>query len=176
MALTVEDGTGLAAADALVSLAACDAFHTDRGNTTWTGTDAAKEVAIRRASAFLSNAYAWQGWPVQPRVQALAWPRVSVIDRDGYSVASDAVPREIADACCLIALQELVEPGSMDPTVIQADKVKRERVEGAIEVEYANARTDAEASRPVLLAVRDLIGGLTRNNTGGGLAGVAVRG
>ena len=72
MALTV--GT-----DAYVSLAACDAYHTALGNTAWTGLDAAKEVAIRKATLWVDNAYRgrWKGIRCDT-TQPLAWPRWDV--------------------------------------------------------------------------------------------------
>lgn len=173
MPLTVEDGTGLAAADAFVSLADADAYHTARGNSTWTGDDADKEAAIRRASFFLSNSFRWKGYRLNGRTQALAWPRHDVVDGESWSVSADAVPQEIRDATAEIAVRELVSPGSMTPDVTMADKVKRERV-GPIEVEYANASAAADASRPILLIVRDMIGGLLAGSSNA-LVGRAVR-
>lgn len=175
MALVVEDGTGLATAESFVSVADADTYHTAKGNATWTGTDAVKEQALRRASVFLSSSYPWAGYPVNARTQALAWPRYDVVDQDGNPVASDEVPREVVNATCEVALRELVTPGSMNPDVTLADKVKREKV-GPIEVEYANADVSANASRPVLTIVRDMVGGLLRAGGASGMFGKAVRG
>lgn len=174
MPLTVEDGTGLAGADAFVSLAYVDAYHTARGNAAWTGDDADKEAAIRRATFFLSNSYRWQGYKRNGRSQALAWPRYDVVDLEGWGVPFDAVPQEIKDATAEVALRELATPGAMTPDVTLADKVKREKV-GPIEVEYANVSTGAEASRPVLMIVRDLIAPLLARVGRSPLVGSAVR-
>lgn len=180
MAITVETGEGLSAADALVSVAYVDAYHTARGNTTWTGQTAAKEQAIVRASAFLSNSYRWKGWPVKGRAhadgaQALAWPRAWVTDRYDYPVADDIVPEEVKQACAEIALREIVTPGTMTPDYTPHSRVKMERV-GPLAVEYDMSRPDAEGARPVLLIVRDLIGEFLDASAGSGLAGRAVRG
>lgn len=178
MALTVEDGTGLADADSFVSVAAADAYHDARGNTAWVSSsspaDEDKEQALRRASYFLSNSYSWQGYPVNGRSQALAWPRTGVTDAEDYAVPSTSVPREIADATCEIALRELVSPGAMNPDVTLSAQVKREKVD-VLEVEYSNAFTDADASRPILLIVRDMIGGLLKTGSSNSLVGEAVR-
>lgn len=175
MALTVEDGTGLSNADALASLAYVDAYHLARGNSTWTGTDAAKEEAIRRASEFLTNSYRWKGYPVNGRDQAQAWPRTYVEDAQGYSVPSDEVPAEVQKACAEIALRELVTPGQMSPDYTPSERVKSERF-GSVSFEYDMSRPDAEAARPVLLIVRDLIGGLLDAAGGSRLSGAVVRG
>lgn len=174
MALTVEDGTGLTGADAMISVTYADTYHGDRGNSTWTGTDAVKEAAIRRASFFMTNSYRWKGYPINGRDQAMAWPRSYVTDGEGYPVASNAVPAEVQQACAEIALRELVSAGSMTPDYTPSERVKREQV-GPLSVEYDLSRPDAEAVRPVLLIVRDLIGGLLAT-TGNRLAGGAVRG
>lgn len=175
MTLTVEDGTGLANADALVALVDVDAYHTARGNSTWTGDDADKETAIRRASFFLTNSYSWQGFKVNNRDQALAWPRTGVVDQEGYAIPITEVPQEIKDACAELALRELTTPGTMTPDVTLADKVNREKV-GEIEVEYANSRMDAYASRPVVTIVNDLIAQfLATGSQAGSVAGSTVR-
>lgn len=176
MALVVENGTGLATAESFVSVADADTYHSARGNSAWAdGTTAEKEEALRRASTFLSNSYPWAGYPVNARTQLLAWPRYDVVDQDGNPVASDEVPREVVNATYEVALRELATPGSMNPDVTLADKVKREKV-GPLEVEYANADVSANASRPILTIVRDMIGGLLRAGAASGMFGVAVRG
>jgi len=166
MTLTVEDGTGREDANALISVAYADTYHSELANATWTGATDDKEAAIRRASALLTNGYRWQGNKVNGRDQTMAWPRYDVVDEDGYAIASDAVPREIQQACAEIALAELVTPGVMTPTVVLSDRVKSERV-GPLSVEYQNARTDAGADRPVLLAVGDLVGRFLSGSSSG---------
>lgn len=174
MAFVVEDGTGLADANAFASVAYVDAYHNEGGNATWTGTDALKEAAIIRATRYLSNAYAWQGTRRKNRNQALAWPRTDVADNEGFAVPFDAVPTEIQQATAEIALRELATPGAMTPDYTPSDRVKSEKV-GSIAVEYDLSRTDAESVRPVLLVVRDLIGPLLATGGGSIVQGSAVR-
>ncbi len=174
MALTPEDGTGLANADALVDLATVDAYHTALGSAAWTGTDAIKEEAIRRASNFLNTSFSWKGYPINGRTQAMSWPRHDVVDRNGYSVASDEVPIEIKNATAEVALRELTTPGTMTPDVTPSEAVKRAKA-GPADVEFANYRTDAEASRPILLIVRDMVSGLTDSTAGSRVSGGVAR-
>lgn len=155
MTLIVEDGTGLADADALISLEYANAYHAERGNV-WTASSTEKEQAIRRASRFLSDSFIWDGLPKRPRVQSLAWPRTNVTDRDGYAVTANAVPPEIQRAVAEIALQEAATPGSMNPTYTPSGRVKSERV-GDLAVEYDLSRTDEDSARPILLIVRDMV-------------------
>lgn len=152
MALTVETGSGSSTADALVSLAGCNTYHAALGNSDWTGTDADKEAAIRRATAVLSHGFSWAGLRSHGRSQALAWPRSGCVDAEGYGIASDTIPVEIIDACCEIALREIVSPGSVVPDVTPSEAVKREKV-GSLEVEYVGAATSPAAHRPVMALV-----------------------
>ncbi|WP_457302466.1 DnaT-like ssDNA-binding protein [Phyllobacterium sp. P5_D12] len=174
MALIVETGTGSSTANAFWDAASIGTYHTSHGNAAWIGADTLKEAAIIRATAFLSNSYQWQGYKRNGRPQALAWPRVDVVDCEGWGVAFDEVPIEIKYATAEIALRELITPGSMNPDFTASEQVKREKV-GELEVEYLNSNTSAEGARPVLLIVRDLIGGLLRKGAGNALVGQASR-
>ena len=159
---------GSATADAYVSVEDCDAYCTARRLTDWTGTADSppdlKESAIRRATAYLNNAFGWKGTATNGRNQALAWPRVDVLDPDGYTVDSDAIPREIVQACCEIAAREASTPGYMNPDVVLTDRIRSETI-GPISTTYADSGASITAARPVLLLVRDLVAGLV---TGGG--------
>lgn len=151
MALTVEDGTGLAGADSLVSVAIADAYHTAMGNTTWTGTDAAKEIALRRATQYIDNRYTYRGTKLTS-TQALAWPRVGY--EDGYTVEAWPVAN-LKAACCEAALRALSDTLQTD---VAADQVTEETV-GPITVKYA--QKTGQTRYPVVdsLLARYSIGG-----------------
>ena len=173
MALTVETGSGLSTSDALASVSAADAYHAALGNAEWTGADADKEAAIRRATSFMCHALAWAGLRSHGRSQALAWPRSGCLDIEGYGIASDVIPIEVTNACAEIAMRELVSPGSMSPDVVIADSVKREKV-GPIETEYTAAAQSAVAHRPTLLLVREMLAPFLASR-GADIFGKAVR-
>jgi hypothetical protein len=121
VALVVEDGTGMDDAEAYVSVADCATYHTAMGNT-WTGTVAAKEAALRRATQYIDAMYRFRGYP-ENESQALAWPRYD------YTWPVKAV----TDATCELALRAL--SGALyadeDAAVVESEKV------GPIEVKYA---------------------------------------
>ena len=175
MPLTVTPGS--ATADAFVSVADCDTYCEAHGLTDWTGTADSpadlKEAAIRRATAYLSNAFSWKGTRANGRSQALAWPRIDVEDAEGEAVDEDAIPVEIVQACCHIAAAEAANPGVMNPSVDLTARIKRERI-GPIETEYASVPNQAELARPILLVVGDLVGGLIAGGTNS-LVGTAIR-
>lgn len=132
MALTVEDGSVVAGAESYCTVAFADTYHTNRGNTTWTGTDAVKEAALRKATDYMLQAYRdrWQGLRAEDD-QPLDWPRDWVVV-DGYSVDSDIVPTEVQRACAELALRAL----SADLYADQGQLKSRVKV-GPIETEYA---------------------------------------
>jgi hypothetical protein len=178
MALTVEDGTGLANADAFVSVEDCDTYCENHGLTDWTSQArspaADDEAAIRRATTWLSSAFTWKGYKLNGRDQALAWPRTDVEDAEGEDVASDEVPAEIVTATCIAAAYERSNPGGLTPNVVLTDRIKAERI-GPISTEYASMPISADAARPVLTLVLDIISGLLATGSNS-LVGRAVRG
>lgn len=178
MSLTVEDGTGLAAADAFVSVDDCDAYCTAQGLNGWTSATrspaADDEAAIRRATSWLSNSFTWKGYKLNGRSQALAWPRTDVEDEEGEDVASDEVPAEIVQACCIAAAYERANPGGLSPSVTLQNRVKAKGV-GPLRKEFFAAPMTAESARPILTLVNDLIGGLLSGGNNA-LVGRAIRG
>jgi hypothetical protein len=172
MTLTVEDGTGKANADAFVSLTDCATYCTNHG-LTFIGTDTAKEAAIRRATTYLSQGFSWKGAKLNGRSQALAWPRTDATDGEGDDVDDDEVPAEVVSACCEVAVRELANPGVTSPDVTMTERVRSEAV-GPLRTEYAAVPATADAARPVLTLVMDLIGGLLSASSNP-LVGSAVR-
>lgn len=98
--LTVEDGTGVAEADAYVEITDVDTYATNYGKTSWTGlTNNEKELHIRRATQFIDNKYPYPGTP-KTATQGLFFPLEELWVR-GYQVTG--VPRQLKDAVCELA-------------------------------------------------------------------------
>lgn len=133
MTLIVETGAGLANAESYISVANADARHSAFGNTAWTGTDAAKESALRRATAYMLQAYRtrWKGTRFS-ETQALDWPRYVPDLIDGWHVNTDVVPAEVANACADLAIKALA--GTLNSDLERA--IVREKV-GPLETEYS---------------------------------------
>lgn len=166
MALTVTPGSE--DADSYATVAAADAYHSDLGAAAWTGTDAVKEAALRRATAWIDGRYRarFPGVRTYARAQALEWPRVGADDAEGTPIPSDEIPDEVVAATCEAALRELVSAGSLSPDVTSSDAVKRAKA-GPVEVEFASPAVTAAMARPTLTVVEDLLGRLFR--IGGGV-------
>ncbi|OQS32986.1 DnaT-like ssDNA-binding protein [Chromobacterium haemolyticum] len=75
MALIVEDGSGRADAESLVTLKEADGHHLEHGNGAWSGlSEAMKERRLRYAALYLSSMWQFAGKPVNVS-QGLAFPR-----------------------------------------------------------------------------------------------------
>jgi len=132
MTLVVESGSGLVNAESYASVADTDARHTALGNTAWTGTEATKEAALRRATEYMEQAYRtrWKGTRLT-RAQALSWPRYGACV-DGWDIPSTEIPADVVSACIDLALRALA--GELNPDLERA--VIREKV-GPLETEYS---------------------------------------
>jgi hypothetical protein len=149
MALVVEDGTGKADAESLISVADATSYHAARGNTAWAdlASDTVREQMLRRATDYMQATYKqrWKGVPVTT-TQALDWPRAYVEREYSYSTAttppssidgnlwwpSNEVPVAVQRACAELALRAI--DGDLAPDLDAP--VIREKV-GPIETEYA---------------------------------------
>jgi hypothetical protein len=175
MALTVEDGTGLAGAESYISVADADTYHSVRGQATWTGADGLKEEALRRATLFIDARYGprFSGVRYRGRDQALMWPRAGAEDIEGWGIDHDEVPLEIARATAEAALRELVEPGFLSPdvTISSAGQVIEKTV-GPLTLKFAEG-TATDRTRPLVQIIDDILAPLLRG-LGGGFGGVPI--
>lgn len=131
MALAVEDGTGVADAEAYISVTDADAYFSARGNATWAALDpTAKEQVLRKGADYLESEFRWRG-DRATSTQALSWPR-SGVTMDGVALASDAVPLAIKRANAELA----VRASAADLKADEGAQVLSEQV-GPIAVTYA---------------------------------------
>lgn len=133
MAIVVEDGTGLADAEAYISVADADAYFLARGNTVWAAlAEPAKEAALRLGADYMEAVYGhrWKGARIS-MTQALSWPRDGVCV-NGFDVPDDVVPLAVARANAELAVR--ASAGSL--LVDQGAQVVSETV-GPISVTYA---------------------------------------
>jgi hypothetical protein len=163
MALIVETGAGVSNADSWVSLANATTHFANYGGF-WTGADAAKEQALRRAALWLSTFIRWNGAKAYTG-NMLAWPRIGMMDCDGNSIAENTIPPQIVMAQLAAASAELQSPGILTPSITPGAQTKREKVD-VIEVEYMTPKDmgfpDSTYDplmqlRPVLTQVSDYI-------------------
>lgn len=163
--------------DAYCTVAAADTYHANMGNTDWpTATSdeaiiAKKEIALRRATAFLDTIARgkWKGVKAS-QTQKLAWPRSYVVDEDGYEIDEAAIPQQIADATCEAALrlydgEELIE--DVTPAV------QSESVAGAVSVSYFQNTDNVTVYRKIYLMLKGLVNGTIGGAENSGSTAVA---
>lgn len=104
--MALDTTVGGASADSYASLAQAATYHANLGHTTWDATDSEiQEQKLRLATQYLDSRYSWRGVKVA-QTQALDWPRSGVVV-DGYTLASDAIPVALRNACCELAYKAL---------------------------------------------------------------------
>lgn len=138
----VEDGSVVSGANSYLSVADADAYHSDRGNAAWTGTNAVKQSALIRATDYIEQKYAerWQGCRADED-QDLSWPRAGISGID-----DDFIPKELKQAVALLALEAL--SADLNPNLDQSSAIKREKTD-VLETEYFEAAIGT-TSRPAI--------------------------
>lgn len=149
--------------------AKADAYHLERGNSAWAGTDAAKDSALVRGTDYIDGRYRWRltsgrwqsmfpGERTAGRTQAREWPRTGAEDYDGNEIPDDETPIEAEHATYEAALRELVEPGSLSPDYVPSGQVIREKV-GPIEVGYSAPQVTDNMlpNRPIIPMIDEII-------------------
>ncbi|MEO6532849.1 MAG: DnaT-like ssDNA-binding protein [Pseudolysinimonas sp.] len=157
MALIVEDGTGLSTAESYISVPAFKAYADARGLDYGASTDAQIEQALRRATAWLDAVYGarFGGYRVAVS-QALVFPRSGLVDREGFGIAYNSVPRQIASATAEAAVREIATPGSLSPDVVPGEMVKSLKA-GSAQIDYAGAGNAVLSATPVVQIIDGIL-------------------
>lgn len=141
--LVVEDGTCVAGANSYISLEEAVKYQTERGRAEWLALDDdGRAASIVRATQYVDSLYVWKGRR-KFREQELAFPRVMILDLDGFPV--EGVPRQMKQAVLEAAYYgrkaELFTVRSSEDGIVKRDRKKVDVIE--TEVEYFN-RDEAE--------------------------------
>lgn len=125
--------------------ASAAAYWAAAGYTVPSGTVAA---ARQIGSVYLDGAYElfFPGVPTGGAEQDRSWPRTGASDRYGNAIDPNTVPTRVINASYEAAFIELTNPGSLSIVGSNSGRVKRERVEGAVEVEYVGASGSSVAT------------------------------
>lgn len=149
MALTVEDGTGVANADSYITLAEARTYAASRGLTLAVA-DADAEIQLRKGFDYIEQ-QRFTGVRTDP-AQPNQWPRNEVYI-EGLLLSNTLVPPAIQKA--QVVLAAAVQAGlDLQPNSTGASFVTREKV-GAIETEYSERI--ATAGVPVIRAADALL-------------------
>jgi len=159
MTITVEDGTLVAGANSYVSVADAWDYAQARGISLPTD-DAEIEAIILKAMDYLE---AFDGRFKGDRVerdQALSWPRDGV-EIEGWEWSSDEIPRQVLNAQLALIIEINAGEDPHNPSGATLPVI-RKRVEGAVEVEYANPGVPMKVSKTQ--ASRTIINTMLRNS------------
>ena len=159
MALTVEDGTGVADANSYITVQEARDYASLRGLTLPT-TDAEIEVLIIKAFDYLES-FEYKGEPANPPQDA-EFPRDNLYIQ-GVLFANDAIPGKLKKAQAQLTYE--ASQTELQPTGDGREVVK-EKVD-VVEVQYAEKGTSV--SRPTFTSVDALLADLIR--TGSGIGG-----
>lgn len=136
MAFTVETGTGVAGANAYVTTGEADTYHSDRGNTAWTGSSAVKQAAILKATTFIDSNYRFSGAKLTS-TQGLEFPRSGLTDWSGNTITG--CPQRLKDAVFELALIS-IGGTDLNPALAHGGRVQSEKV-GSLSITYFDDAT-----------------------------------
>lgn len=142
MALIVEDGTAKTDAESYATVAEFKTYHNNRGNVITSLTDTVIEQLLRKATDYMVARYRtqWRGYR-KTATQSLDFPRsfcylepfvYGAVGAYPFLLADNVVPNEVKNACA-----ELAFKANTIELLPDIERVTiREKVEGAVEVEY----------------------------------------
>lgn len=158
----VEDGTNVSNANSYISLDDAIQFMANKGRTDWIAlSDEEKKVTLIKGTQYVDNLYEWNGRR-KFEEQTLSFPRIPdfgrhlLLDADGYDYTGK-IPRKLKEAVCEAAFYGFQANAELWSTIDnQSGIVKRQRVEGAVEVEFFNS-SDSEVEYISKYASLDLL-------------------
>lgn len=97
--IVVEDGRGLENANSYVSVSYADLYARDRNWDSWLSqSEYVRSAALIKAMDYVDTLFQWKGTR-KYRNQSLAFPRVNIIDSDGFSLDGE-IPERLKKAVC----------------------------------------------------------------------------
>lgn len=130
---TVEDGTGLADANAYITATEMREYFNDRG-VTFSETDDELQLKIVEATDYVEIRFynTFRGSAEFPETQALSFPRTGVYGKNGIELAT--IPTVLKNAVAEYAQRALTAPLLSDPTLSASVRRTRDKV-GPLETE-----------------------------------------
>lgn len=163
MAFIPEDGTGLANANSFATVDEADTYFADRGNLTWESLDLEpKQQALVKATDHIEMKFGNRlKGNIEFTIQALSFPRIKLVDREGNLVLG--VPVVVKQATFEYAVRAALGPLAPDPTVDASGlKLRRKRFRvGQIDTDKTFSRSASASSLKPYPAVDRLLRELT---------------
>ena len=144
MTLIIEDGSQVADANSYVTLPEARGYASARGVALSAVDSELEAIALKAMDYLESFANRFKGDRVS-RDQSLSWPRVNV-EIEQFTWASTEIPRQVVSAQLALIVEIHNGDDPYNPPK-ESLPVIRERVEGAVEVEYANPGQQLKVSK-----------------------------
>ncbi|MBJ2228499.1 hypothetical protein JFT67_05520 [Pseudomonas simiae] len=135
--LIIEDGQGLEDAESFATAESLVMYAGKFGRTI-PATEAEREALLRRAAVQMM-ALKWKGCK-SSSAQALPWPRRGA-QVDGEFLSPSLIPARIEYGQMALAVE--IYADDIDPPSQRTGAVVKERVEGAVEVQYAEVSSNS---------------------------------
>jgi len=132
--LIVEDGENVANANSYVTLEEAKLYQTERGRTAWLSmTDNEMKASLIKGTQYVDSLYSWKGRRKYEN-QFLSFPRVMIIDLDGFEVKGipTALKKAVMEAAFYGSTSDLFSVRASFGSNLKKD---RKKVDGAVEVE-----------------------------------------
>lgn len=100
MSITIVTTPGAIDANSYATVAEATVFNAGRPQgSAWVNADEDTQIAALLWSCILLDAdFVWTGAATAIDTQALCWPRLSMVNRNGGTIASDAIPQQLKNA------------------------------------------------------------------------------
>lgn len=172
--LVIEDGTGVATANAYILASDADTILevNPTAYATWSALTAQQmDDYVIWASGWLDDYFDWKGYKTVP-TSGMRWPRCGVYDRDGILIAEDEIPEQLKQAVAETAVwlvnSAAAGSGGIDDNLpegikrVKADVVEIEFFEGGSADSQSGSNLLPDNIRFLLRALGKPIVGRTR--------------
>lgn len=148
-AFIVETGAGLSSASSYVSLAEADDILSTNIHAypAWQALDEEFQMALLMwATSHLDTATDWHGEKTVA-TSALRMPRTGLLDRDGYAIDANTIPRPVKQAVCEIARWNIDADRSVAGSQDGLKSLKVDVIEIEFDATFRQAKFPSAVSR-----------------------------
>lgn len=178
--LVVEEGKGSSESNTYVSAAYADTYAKNRNYDTWLSqSDYVKKASIIKAMDYIDNLFEWKGTK-KFKNQALSFPRVNIIDTDGFD-RSGEIPENLKKAVCEAAFYVVDQYslfGKVDPdgpVKVNKERKKADVAEIETEIEFFNPKEVQIDWTSAYQSLDKMLRGLFKDKSMTGSVNVRVR-
>ena len=158
ISFNIEDGSCVSEANSYISLEEANQYMTNKGRSNWLAlSDDEKKVTLINGTQYVDNLFTWKGRRKFEQ-QELSFPRVMIRDLDGFEIRG--IPKRLKEAVCEAAFYGFESGSELFTTYNENGAIKRQRVEGAVEVEFFDSTETAVDYISKYAALNSILKGL----------------